>query len=313
MAVRQVVPGNQPVGISREERSYTKWPDSLRIYRPLYALLIGIDQYKHHGTEWPKLNGAVADMELVESFLLCDLKVPASRIKTLKNQEATRSAIINAIEKLAVSRDIDYGGAILIYFAGHGASIESMQAIVPFDAPPSSGNLKDVISDVKLSSLLQKIANAKGDNIVRRPITIVFHLSDHTHPLLKTVIFDCCHSASGTRGSDSSYTVRGVHLRSYNQAGDDAYVGTSESGARGVSHSGKFLHAGLSSHVLLAACGEDEEARESEGKGLFTHELIARLRQKGVDVFTYSDLIIDVGRLAKCAIILVFGSTFCLA
>ncbi|KAI0030583.1 hypothetical protein K488DRAFT_72058 [Vararia minispora EC-137] len=245
----------------------------------VYALLIGIDQYKHRSAEWPNLSGAVADMELVESFLLYDLRVPASRIRTLRNQEATRSAIVGAIEKLAVAHDIAYGGAILIYFAGHGASVHNKQAIVPCDAPPWSGNLKDVISDVKLSSLLQKLANAKGDNI--------------------TVIFDCCHSASGTRGSDGPYTVRGVPLHGYNETGDDVPTGAARNGLRGVSNDGKFLHAGLSSHVLLAACGEEEEARERDGKGLFTHELIACLRQKGVDAFTYSDLIIDVGRLAN--------------
>lgn len=37
------------------------------------------------------------------------------------------------------------------------------------------------------------------------------------------------------------------------------------------------LYKGLRSHVLLAACSEDETAGEKSGRGLFTVELVTRL------------------------------------
>ncbi|HQY95322.1 hypothetical protein [Caldilinea sp.] len=52
----------------------------------LYALLIGIDDYDDrevHGIRYPKLGGAVRDIERVHSFLRNSLHVPDVRILKL--------------------------------------------------------------------------------------------------------------------------------------------------------------------------------------------------------------------------------------
>jgi hypothetical protein len=139
--------------------------------RNVHSLLIAIDEYS--SKDIPKLRGAVADMGLMKDFLKIDLGTPQSRIKILKNGEATRKAIVDSIKELASSPVIKHGEPILIYFAGHGCLIGGMQAIVPFDAPLAGGSLKKLVSDIKFASLLRQLADQKGDNIVRMSTWII--------------------------------------------------------------------------------------------------------------------------------------------
>jgi hypothetical protein len=60
-----------------------------------------------------------------------------------------------------------------------------------------------------------------------------------------------------------------------------------------------YRFAGLGSHVLLAACAEHEQARESMEHGLFTTELIAHLKLRGIDEHTNASLILSLQKLAK--------------
>jgi len=68
---------------------------------------------------------------------------------------------------------------------------------------------------------------------------------------------------------------------------------------RGLATTSKFLNASLNSHVLLAACGELETARERHGHGLFTLELIRHLKLNGIGSFTYEELVRSLGPLAR--------------
>ena len=46
----------------------------------------------------------------------------------------------------------------------------------------------------------------------------------------------------------------------------------------------------LESHVLIAACGESELAREVHGRGAFTAEFLKLLRRFPIDALTYRDI-----------------------
>jgi hypothetical protein len=142
--------------------------------------LIAIDEY---AGDMPSLDGAVGDMSLVKDFLMSDLEVPQSHIKVLKNDQATRKAILDSIKALTNNPEIKHGEPILIYFAGHGCLVGEMQAIVPFDAPMVGGELKNLISDIKLASLLRKLADKKGDNVVR--LLILITISCFEHPIFR--------------------------------------------------------------------------------------------------------------------------------
>ena len=65
-----------------------------------------------------------------------------------------------------------------------------------------------------------------------------------------------------------------------------------------------FEMEGVASHVLLAACLENESAYESNGRGDFTSALLALLRDPTVamDIVSYLDLIERLPELPKCVI-----------
>ncbi|KAG8726622.1 hypothetical protein FRC11_014814, partial [Ceratobasidium sp. 423] len=140
----------------------------------LHALVIGINQYLHH----THLQGAVNDATLFKSYLLNDLLVPEEQITTLFDTQATRAEIIRAFQNLATDPNIKRNDPIVIYYAGHGAQIQTppnrraahgplVQSLVPQDAGSKDLSAPGVppIPDFTIASLLNQIANSKGDNI----------------------------------------------------------------------------------------------------------------------------------------------------
>ncbi|KIM23673.1 hypothetical protein M408DRAFT_319504 [Serendipita vermifera MAFF 305830] len=221
----------------------------------------------------------------MESYLKDHLTVPKSQITTLHNDQATREAIIQAIKDL---RSDEKGDPFLIYFAGHGAegkrstdsrpSDPTTQMIIPYDfEEPDDDSTVQGILDCEFNELLEKLATTQGDNI--------------------TVILDCCHSGSGTRDTPSvtnNGKVRSIKL--------EKIIPSIRKGARGSKIAKGFSHAGLRSHILLAACSENGEAREFNGRGEFTRRLIEVLIATGGRV-TYHHLLklLDIpGQFPQC-------------
>lgn len=69
---------------------------------------------------------------------------------------------------------------------------------------------------------------------------------------------------------------------------------------RGATVASQFLRTGLASHILLAACGSEERAREEAGQGLFTQALLDTLTKAGANKLTYSQLIERLPALPSC-------------
>jgi Caspase domain len=139
----------------------------------LFALVIGINGYKELR---PKLSGAVADADAIIEYL--STKTSASRIISLKDEQATRNSITEAFKTLNESKNIDKNDPIVIYFAGHGGEAlikgqeEMTQMILPYDASPRTQNKDELpvilgIPDFEIRKLLNDIAVNKGNNIVR--------------------------------------------------------------------------------------------------------------------------------------------------
>lgn len=141
----------------------------------LFALTIGINQYLN--TEYTALKGCAADADAVEVYLESKLSVPKSQITSLRNERATRSAIIQAFRALKDDDRIDYGNPILIYFAGHGGQATApegwpcsgkVQMIIPYDCGCQfGGEIVHGIPDLTIAWHLKRIADKKGNNIVR--------------------------------------------------------------------------------------------------------------------------------------------------
>ncbi|KAG6906654.1 hypothetical protein DXG01_012740 [Tephrocybe rancida] len=247
-------------------------------------VFVSADVARQLHSDVPDLDGAVNDADAVEDFLTSEVGISKDRIVNLRNEEATRANILNALQSLAHHSTINAKDPILIYFSGHGAeapppfpTLETsspngkIQMLIPhdFDLQRSEGDHGhwQGIFDITLSRMLGDIALNKSDNI--------------------TVIFDCCHSGSGTRrnSSDDSLAVRGIELPSSYSIPADVF----EPETRGRSvHQSK---ASSSSHVLLAACKQGQLAMERQGRGVFTSALLKLLKLQGVDKLTYADVI----------------------
>ncbi|KAJ2926775.1 hypothetical protein H1R20_g10308, partial [Candolleomyces eurysporus] len=284
------------VEASFPERSGAKYPSEVKEpdYK-LWALIIGINDYADKKLA---LSGAVADANAMKKYLETSLKVPESRIVNLRDQDATRSNIISAFEGLRDNDDIKKQDPILIYYAGHGTEVwpksggKKMQTLIPVDYVPEK---IFPIPDRTVASLINGIANKRGNNI--------------------TVILDCCHSGSGTRGkkTDSS-TVRGCGLIPNDVPDDlDAHIRkanpepepepTADSTARGLASATGFAVWGMRSHILLAACSANEEAREDFraasgqapiARGRFTNALLELFKTVPPNQITYAEVLTKI-------------------
>ncbi|KZV82917.1 hypothetical protein EXIGLDRAFT_684410, partial [Exidia glandulosa HHB12029] len=262
---------------------------------PLFALIIGVDAYEHH-SEINNLKGAVADADDVYDFLTTTLAVNA-RITILRNDQATRTAILNALSAMKANDDIKRGDPILIFYAGHGSEAPAppgwpqakVQMLIPHNFLPTHPSAPEQrgILDVTLGRHLEELAKAKGNNI--------------------TVIFDSCHSGSGTRDSGplgvmcrsfklpESYAISpevdDLRLSESHTAKRGDLAAVEDIGSRGSRPAVGFEAHGLASHVLLSACSEQESARECNGRGVFTKMLFELLRTTSSHQITYNDLI----------------------
>ncbi|KAG8795632.1 hypothetical protein FRC12_011978 [Ceratobasidium sp. 428] len=269
----------------------------------LHALVIGIDLY----AELHTLRGAVADADAVANFLSDDLKVPYSQIINLRNGHASRVAIIQALEELRKNPEIQGGDPMLIFYAGHGGlgqaeqqwktayGYDEIQVIFPCDygtKPPGLKETVNCIPDRTIRILLNRLAEAKGNNI--------------------TVIFDCCHSASGSRAEDidnsgSSRIARdaNVQVNVPYDIDSDIVSPTIQPSALlqrkiGDSRSPKLpLYTDQASHIHLAACGSEEKAWEEGGRGVFTTALLSCIRASRISKITYQNLLDTLPKLSK--------------
>ncbi|KAL0567813.1 hypothetical protein V5O48_014183 [Marasmius crinis-equi] len=242
----------------------------------LFALIIGIHIYKDD--EIRNLNGAVAEADAFSNLLEDVYRVPVERIVNIRDQEATREKILSAIQNLAGNPVIGVSDPMVIYYAGHGAEVDSplgtarkIQMLIPHDfvANGSAVTQGQGIFDHTLSRLLSEIAKNKSDDI--------------------TVIFDSCSSGLGIRKDehDETLSVCGLELSADYTIPPSMF----EPELASLERSSGSEMGGLWSPVLLAACKPSQTAKERRGSGAFTSQLIPLLRQEGSDRLTYEDVI----------------------
>ncbi|KAG8715601.1 hypothetical protein FRC11_002488 [Ceratobasidium sp. 423] len=294
-----------------------KSPNESRFSR-LYGLIIGINRYESEGRQ--DLRGCVSDAESMFEYFM-DLGVPEDHLLCLFDEQATRKGILAAFEShLIKNPKIQPHDPIVIFFAGHGdrmtapaswhTSDGKVEMILPHDASyvdsgtdnPSAQagtrrtNTLDTdkryihgIPDMTLAFLLYRLSEEKGNNI--------------------TVILDSCHSGSGTRGeviSRNSHDLKApaipdeldAQLRKSMSA---AYPSELKQDITSKETSGKLMAPSLETHILLAACREDELAQEvpnfgtesggSQCGGVFTTALLKELRRCDLETTSYTTLI----------------------
>jgi len=248
----------------------------------IYALLIGIDHYLPNRL-YKSLKGAVRDINLVASYLLETLKIPAERVFKLtspnpevaetietKDPEPTYENIVakfNAITEIAQP-----GEQVYIYYSGHGGRATTIypelrggadqydEGIVPMDVGDREGRY---LRDVELTTLLKRMTD-KG--------------------LIVTVIMDSCHSGGATRGDAAIRAGDGIDEAQRDKESSVASRKELIENWQAVTGEGGDIAwvPPLNNYVLLAACRPHEYAYEyafdgKERHGALTYWLIQTL------------------------------------
>ena len=161
-------------------------------YSSSYALVVGIDNYRH----WPHLEYAVKDAREVAVLL----KSRGFQLQMLIDENATRSNILQRLDTIKKSADVN--SRVVIYFAGHGQTEDlpgggERGYIVPVDA--DAYNWKGTM--LAMNRLNQRIRQIKAKHIF--------------------LSFDACYSGLGLTRSikrhpeqDSAYIKKMMQSRS---------------------------------------------------------------------------------------------------
>ncbi|WP_396175372.1 caspase domain-containing protein [Flavobacterium sp.] len=234
------------------------------------ALVVGINDYAPIGTGGPDLNGCVNDArDMANTLVICGF--PALSVRILTNHNATKANIISNLTNLVTTSK--KGDSIVFYYSGHGTRVANIgsdfevdgldDAICPHDYA-SAG----VIRDDEFAAILKKLP--AGVNM--------------------DVIFDCCHSGTGTRrmnlvdldGNPTNEAARFIEPNLedefyFNHSKELVEVKkTSKKGTKQV------ITATTMNHALFAACKESQVAMEGNmggvTRGYFTYNLCKVLR-----------------------------------
>ncbi|ETW80067.1 hypothetical protein HETIRDRAFT_477650 [Heterobasidion irregulare TC 32-1] len=260
----------------------------------IFALVVGINKYQHPGNF--DLAGCVNDAKSMVTFLRDRLQVPEDHIAFLSDESATRKNIISTFSNhLTHNEEILEGDAMIMYYAGHGSRVPApegwqasdgqIETICPHDEgmQTADGQVITGIPDRTVNTLLRELATKKGNNI--------------------SVIFDSCHSGGITRNlSVPRPSLRPRFLPNARPLHPDTDSAIWSSGiwtgdaARGFNQKipSGFRYEAMSSHILLAACRQEEQAFEDLGSahsvGLFTSILLKKLQNVAKDCTTYRGL-----------------------
>jgi hypothetical protein len=245
--------------------------------KTIYALLVGIDDYNPPVS---RLRGCVNDIRAMEQYLQSRVDPGEGRVddvlkmKVLVDREATRDAVIAAFRE-------HLGGAgaedvALFCYSGHGSQEQAPEAFWTIEPDHLDETL--VLHDSRAEGSWDL-----ADKELARLITDAGAGGAHVVALL-----DCCHSGSGTRGDLAETAVRRAPT-DLRQRPLDSYLFTPDElpapgATRGVGdRPSGWKFSGR--HVLLAACRDDEEAREYQGggtsRGAFSYFLGETLRSSG--------------------------------
>ena len=137
------------------------WTYCNQFYDDSWALIIGINEYDNVS----KLDYAVKDAELIQELLVKDFDFPIGNISIIKNQQATKQNVLKEFSK--ITRSANTNDRVIIYFAGHGETMDlprggEMGYLVPVD-----GNKKDLyLSSIGMAELKNLALMSKAKHIL---------------------------------------------------------------------------------------------------------------------------------------------------
>lgn len=147
------------------------------------ALLIGIGTYENLPPQL-FLHGPKNDLVAMETLLSGTMGFDHSAIRVLKDDQATRSAILSSIDEWLVA-GTEPGDRAYLYYSGHGLQVTDHdgdeddgmdEALAPFDLVAGSKDWDGAVTDDELDAILDRL---KGRAV--------------------TLVIDACHSGTISR------------------------------------------------------------------------------------------------------------------
>ena len=211
-----------------------------------HALLIGIDAY-------PKLNpldGCANDVRLVRSVLQERYGFPDEGITQLLDEEATRDAMLQALDALVERVGTD--DIVVIQYAGHGCQMTDREGdepdgldetLMPWDSEGGQGDNRDITDD-EIHLRLVELAK-------KTPYT--------------TLIIDACHSGTITRdGFGGKARTMPADRRPVDQLPPSPIPPDKRGAVRGRGPSGWMPLQ--DAYVLMAGCRDEEVSYEYQAE-----------------------------------------------
>lgn len=250
----------------------------------LYALMVGINTYPEGINN---LRGCVNDINLMETFLKeCYSNRYDLNVCKLENSQATRGNIIRGFRgHLGRAQKGDF---VLFQYSGHGSWEHSA---------PQFRNIFPIGRDETIVCYDSRITDDSYDLADKELAVLLSELHPEAHIV---VLADCCHSGSLTREPDDFHTV-GIRYEDPLMTDKERPLETYLDGYYTRSKAQSSQQSGLiiptSSHILLAACKNNQRAREdyfaiiprpSKCFGIFTWHLVKTLRERQGEI-TYRE------------------------
>ena len=245
----------------------------------IYTFLVGIDNYPSPITP---LQGCVNDIDAFEQYLHGRVRGNGDYVlqppHRLINEQATRQALIDGFRTYLGQAKSD--DVALFYYSGHGSQAPSPPEFWVIE--PDRYNETLVCWDSRL--------DGQWDLADKELAGLIAEVSQKDPHII--VILDCCHSGTGTRSSLKNLSTRHAPA-DIRQRPFDTFWQPDTTATRGAYPPSTPWKTLQGRHILLAACRENEEAREFfDGnlcRGAFSHFLVETLKQVGSSL-TYRDL-----------------------
>ena len=243
-----------------------------------YALLVGINDYQP-ASNVKKLEGCLNDVDHFASWLTANTPGGDLELHILKDAQATRAGIIAAFRShLGKARA---GDTAVFHYCGHGARSASAAEFRAFFPVGKDEGL--VCFDSRI--------NGVPDLVDKELAVLIAEVAAHDPHI--AIIFDCCHSGSGTRSADK---ILGARSRAtYEVTAERALDSYLDGYYAKLKAQGLPLAIPAARHVLLAACERSQEAQESldanDHSGVFTSTLCEVLDKSRGDL-SYADLFV---------------------
>lgn len=256
------------------------------------ALLVGINTY-HPDSGVSGLNGCCNDIDAIQEYLRATFpNNAASNLVTLKNEQATRQAVLEHFKKHLIQNPaIQEGDTVLFYYSGHGSYAASAPQFVALNEDSKKQDETLVLYDSRLPG---------NFDLADKELALLLALIPKQANIV--VILDSCHSGSATRDVNRADEIKlGLPRFTSGSTAPRAlqdYVEVDGYGYLKMLNDGTF-QIPRSKHLLLAACGRDELAYESQtARGLFSSLLTDYLEEAPLNV-TYTALYENLYTLIK--------------